>query len=151
MLLCALISAAAAVLFPLCVRGITEAMLGGGDVSVGGGLAQLLLDAADGAHGKNVVLLGHIRGQVLLGGEENQLVAAHRGIQRRDGGRPLHIEGQQHPRKYVQAPQGEQRQLIHFFDCCSHDIGSFQDRKTSPGPAWHTPSALPAGQKQPSC
>ena len=47
-LLCAMISAAAAVLFPLCVRGITEAMLGGGDVSVGGGLAQLLLLTAFG-------------------------------------------------------------------------------------------------------
>ena len=72
-------------------------------------LAELLTDAADRADGIDFILLRHIGAQILLRGEEDELVRAHSVIQRGDGGRPLHIKGEQHAGKHMQASQSQQR------------------------------------------
>ena len=81
---------------------------------IAAGLAELLADTADRAHMVDVLVPGHIGGDILLGGKKNELVCLHRLIQRRHRRAALHIKGQQHPGKHAEPPEREQRHDFKF-------------------------------------
>ena len=84
-------------------------------------LAELLPDTADRADGVDLVLLGHVGRQILLGGQKDELVCAHGVTERRDGGGPLHVEGEEHARENMQAAQGEQGHFDQFVIFLGHE------------------------------
>ena len=79
------------------------------------GLLHHLLDAADRADCIHIVRRGHVGRHLLLRGEENNLILAHRLIQRRDRHGPLHVKIQQHAGKHGQPAQRHHRQLPALF------------------------------------
>ena len=78
------------------------------------GLTELLPHPADGAHMVDVLFLGHVGGNVLLGGKENDMFCFDRRVQGRHRGAALHIEGQKHSGKHAQPPQREHGQCPDF-------------------------------------
>ena len=86
------------------------------------GLAELLPDAADGAHGVDILRLGQVHADVLLGGQEDDLVSLGGRGQGADGGAALHVEGQEHAGEHIQSPQGQQRQADDFGCCFAHSL-----------------------------
>ncbi len=78
------------------------------------GLSELLAHAADRAHLINAISVRGVLSQVLLCGKENTPAAAHRSVERRNGGRALHIEGYHHAGEHIKPPQGKHRQPYYF-------------------------------------
>ena len=85
-------------------------------------LTQLLADAADGADGIDFLLLRQIRAKILLRCQEDELIRPYGVVERRDGGRPLHIKGEKHARKHMQAPQGKQRHFDQLLFVLCHVV-----------------------------
>ena len=71
------------------------------------GLPQLLADPAHRAHAINIFFFRHICRQILLCHQKNQLVLAGSQPQSRYGGRPFHIECQQHTGENGKAAQSQ--------------------------------------------
>ena len=81
---------------------------------VAAGLAELLPHPADRAHMVNVLFLGHIGGDILLGGKEDEMVGLDRRVQCSHRGVSLHIEGQEHTGENAQPPEREHGQNLYF-------------------------------------
>ena len=75
---------------------------------------QLLAHAAHDADVVYIALVRRVGNRVLLRGEEDELIRAHRLAERRDGRTALHIEREEHPRENAQPAQGEQRHIFNI-------------------------------------
>ena len=94
---------------------------------VGAGLTQLLTHAADRADMVDLVLSRSVGSNVLLRREKDLSAALDGGVERGDRGRTLHVKGQKHARKHVQAAKRQQRQLYDLIYDFVHRISSFEE------------------------
>ncbi len=84
------------------------------DFDVAVGELEALHDVDDGADLVNLVGLGLVDAGVVLGGEENLLVAGQRLFQCADAGLPADHEGRHHERKDDDIPDGHHGELFGF-------------------------------------
>ena len=75
-------------------------------------LMQLLAHAAHDADVVYIALVRRVGNRVFLRGEEDELIRAHRLVERCDGYIALHIEREQHSRENAQPAKCEQRHIL---------------------------------------
>ena len=73
------------------------------------GLTELLAHTRDRTDGIDLVRLRHVGAEILLRGEKDQLIGAHRIVERADGSRALHSRGR---RRQIRRLEREYRKGI---------------------------------------